>query len=125
MENINKRTFQYKLVVVVRQDLKLSKGKLAVQVAHAAVACALKAKKKYPKIFSKWLEEGQKKAVLKVKTQAELEELAKRAKKAGLVSTLIKDAGLTELPPNTLTCLGIGPAKANEIDRLTGELPLL
>jgi PTH2 family peptidyl-tRNA hydrolase len=120
-----KKVFNYKLVVVVRQDLKLSKGKLAAQVAHAAVACALKAKKEHPIIFSKWWEEGQKKAILKVKTQSELEELEEKAKKAGSVTALIKDAGLTEVPPNTLTCLGIGPAKANAIDRLTGELPLL
>ncbi|HIH98738.1 MAG TPA: peptidyl-tRNA hydrolase [Thermoplasmata archaeon] len=119
------REFNYKLVVVVRQDLKLSKGKLAVQVAHAAVACALKAKKKCPLIFSKWWGEGQKKAVVKVKTEKEIYQLEEKAQSLRLVTAIIRDAGLTEIPPNTLTCLGIGPAKTREVDKITGELSLL
>ena len=57
---------EYKMVIGVRTDLKLSKGKTAVQVAHAAVACALKAKKHHKIVFSNWYNEGQKKVVVKV-----------------------------------------------------------
>ena len=46
------RSFEYKLVVVVRDDLNMSGGKLAVQVAHAAVTCAIDARSKKPKWFS-------------------------------------------------------------------------
>ena len=51
---------EYKLVVAVREDLNLSKGKMAVQVAHAAVAAALEAKANHPKWFKAWMDEGQK-----------------------------------------------------------------
>ena len=43
--------FDYKMVIVARKNLELSPGKLAVQVAHAAVACSLDTKKEN----SKWL----------------------------------------------------------------------
>lgn len=117
--------FRYKMVVVVRGDLKLSKGKLAVQVAHAAVTCAINAKKKHPLIFKKWIKEGQKKVVLRTKDLKELEQLGEKAKNLGVVSVLISDAGLTEIEPGTVTCLGIGPEREEIIDKITGKLPLL
>ena len=56
------------MVIVVRKDIKLSPGKMAAQVAHAAVNCALIAKKRSPMYFDAWYNEGQKKAVLKEET---------------------------------------------------------
>jgi PTH2 family peptidyl-tRNA hydrolase len=120
----NKGKFEYKLVVVVRDDLKMSGGKLAVQVAHAAVSCALEAKSKKAKWFSEWYHEGQRKVVVKAKDMNELVSLRNMASRSGLPKALITDAGLTELPPNTTTCLGIGPGPQNLIDPITGSLPL-
>jgi peptidyl-tRNA hydrolase, PTH2 family len=117
--------FNYKMVIVVRKDLKLSPGKMAAQVAHAAVNCALAAKKRSPMYFDSWYNEGQKKAVLKVNSLAELHEIKSAAEAVGLVTSLIIDAGMTELPPNTNTCLGIGPAPENMIDKVTGHLGLM
>ena len=119
-----KGEMEYKLVVVVRSDLDMSVGKLSAQVAHAAVTCALEAKAKRPKWFSAWYGEGQRKVVLKVDGKEELRELKEMAGRAGLPHALITDAGLTELPPNTTTCLGIGPAPEKDVDRITGSLPL-
>ena len=117
--------FKYKLVVVARQDLKLSTGKLAVQVAHAAVSCALQAKKYSPEDFKEWYEEGQRKVVVKVPDLPALHELKVEAEAFGLVTSLVQDAGLTEIPAGTVTVLGIGPAKEKEVDRITGTLSLL
>jgi PTH2 family peptidyl-tRNA hydrolase len=119
-----KGEMEYKLVVVVRDDLEMSVGKLSAQVAHAAVTCALEAKAKKTKWFSEWYREGQRKVVLKVDGVEDLKELKERASRARLPYALITDAGLTELPPNTTTCLGIGPAPAKDIDSITGSLPL-
>lgn len=118
-------SFKYKMVIAVREDIKISKGKMAVQVAHAAVSCALSAKKKHPVIFKKWFDEGQKKVVVRVKTLKELYELKTAAENMGIQTALISDAGLTEIEPGTITCLGMGPEKNEVLDKITGALPLL
>ena len=114
----------YKLVIVVRDDLKMSVGKLSAQVAHAAVTCALAAKAKKAKWFSEWYREGQRKVVLSAEGLEDLKGLKEKAARARLPYALISDAGLTELPPNTTTCLGIGPAPEKDVDSITGSLPL-
>jgi len=112
----------YKQVIVVRKDLELSKGKMAAQVAHAAVECVLSsnARKK-----SAWLREGQKKVILYAKNEEELENIGKKCKKMNVNYSIIIDAGLTELEPGTMTCIGIGPDKEEIINKITGSLPLV
>lgn len=116
---------RYKLVVVVRENLNLSCGKLAVQVAHAAVECTLKAEKRKDKYLDPWIKEGQKKVVVKTKDLQSLYELEFKARSLGLTTSIIRDAGLTEVPPGTVTCLGIGPGPEEIINKVTGNLPLL
>jgi PTH2 family peptidyl-tRNA hydrolase len=117
--------FDYKMVIVTRTNLALSKGKLAVQVAHAAVACALETKKEHSKWFNKWNIEGAKKAVVKVESEKDFYSLKEKADELKIASHIISDAGLTEVPAGTKTVLGIGPAPSNLIDKITGDLPLL
>ena len=115
---------EYKLVVVVRTDLGLTKGKMAVQVAHASVSCAMQAHGRRRRGYDEWYREGQKKIVAKVATVRELLELKSMAEAKGLITSLVTDAGLTQVPPGTTTCLGIGPAAAKDVDPLTGHLGL-
>jgi PTH2 family peptidyl-tRNA hydrolase len=117
--------FHYKQVIVFRSDLKLSKGKAAAQAGHAAVSAAEEARKQRKNWWEAWLNEGQCKVVLKVKSEKELLALEKQAKEMALPCALIIDRGLTEIPPGTITCLGIGPAPTDKIDKITGNLPLL
>jgi PTH2 family peptidyl-tRNA hydrolase len=117
--------FEYKQVIVFRSDLKLSKGKIAAQAGHAAVSAAQEAHKQHRSWWDAWLFEGQRKVAVKVKDEKELLALEEQANDLGLPNALIVDRGLTEIPPGTVTCLGIGPAPAEKIDKLTGKLPLL
>ena len=115
----------YKLVIITREDLKLSSGKLAVQVAHASVTCAMECRQKHAKWYNHWYREGQKKVVVTTSNLVELKKLEKKAHQNDLIACMIQDAGLTEIPEGTITCLGIGPGPNDKIDRITGQLSLL
>ena len=117
--------FEYKMVIVTRQDLKLSPGKLAAQVAHAAVSCTLETKRRKERWFNKWMNEGAKKAVVKVDNLEEFFPLKEKAESLDIVTFIVTDAGHTEIPIGTKTVLGIGPAPSNIIDQVTGHLSLL
>jgi PTH2 family peptidyl-tRNA hydrolase len=121
---INNQVFfiPYKQVIVVRSDLKLSKGKLAVQVAHAALSAADEAD---ARIVKYWKNEGQKKIVLSVAGLKELLDIGKKCNALKISSSLIRDAGLTELKPGTISCIGIGPDKEEKINKVTGMLKLV
>ncbi len=112
----------WKQVIVVRKDLKMSQGKIAAQAAHAS----LEAYKATP--FEgqlEWEAWGSKKVILKAESLRSVIEIQKRAKKADLPYALIKDAGRTEVKPGTVTAIGIGPWKEDEIDKVTGDLKML
>jgi len=117
--------FRYKQVIVFRSDLRLSKGKIAAQAGHAAISAAEETRKRHKELWTAWMREGQCKIAVKVRSEKELLELEKQAKDLALPCALIIDRGLTEVPPGTVTCLGIGPALAEKIDKITGMLPLV
>jgi len=112
----------YKQVILVREDLKLPKGKLAAQSSHASVDATLKSDKK---IVDLWKKEGGKKVVLKVKDKNELFKYKQMAEDSGLKTALITDAGHTVVEPGTITCLGIGPDEEERIDKITGKLKMV
>jgi len=111
---------ELKQVMAIRTDLDMGKGKIAAQVAHAAVQAADKSRWK-----GEWLSSGGRKSVVKVGGEKELMEIFMQARGAGLPTALIEDAGHTQIPPGTKTCVGIGPAPEKELDRITGRLKLL
>lgn len=110
---------------MVRVDLGMSVGKTAVQVAHGAVSAAEAARNGWKEWWSKWMDEGQCKVVLKVRSKEELLKFDELAEGDKLPKALVMDRGLTEVPPGTVTCLAIGPAPVDKVDKLTGGLPLL
>ena len=111
-----------KQVIIVRRDLKMSKGKLSAQVAHASVEAVLKSNKS--KVLN-WQLEGAKKVVLKVDSLKDLKKYQNLSKKAKLKIALIKDAGRTLFKKPTITCLAIGPDKEEKIDKITSKLKIL
>lgn len=113
---------KFKQLIIVRNDLNLPKGKLAAQVAHAAVECVLRSEKN---IIKSWRGEGMAKIVLRVDDLKDLQKFNQLAKDANIITALITDAGHTVVEPGTVTCLGIGPEKSEKLDKLFGELKLL
>lgn len=114
-----------KMVLVIRADLKLTKGKIASQTAHAAVTSFKKTLDSKPKIAEKWLQIGQPKIVLKVENLSDLEGLRDQSHAADIITTLVLDAGRTQISPGTATCLGIGPDYDEKIDAIVKDLKLL
>ena len=114
-----------KMVLVVRSDLGMGKGKIASQCSHAAVECYRSGLNSRRKIVELWQMCGQPKVVLKVSSEQELTMLYNKCKSVGLNCNLIKDDGRTQLNSGTATVLGIGPDKTNEIDLITSDLKLL
>lgn len=113
------------MILVTRADLVLSAGKLAAQAGHAAVACALTARRTAPRLLEQWLSSGSRKVVCKAPNLDALKRLYGEARDFDLVAEMITDAGHTEIPAGTITVLGIGPGPRSSIDALTGDLPLL
>lgn len=116
---------EYKLVLVVRTDLSMGKGKIAAQCGHAAVGAYEKALKLDPDSLKVWKMTGQAKIALKTDSVDEIKQIADNAKKMGLITSLIRDAGRTQIAANSITVLGVGPAPKDVIDKVTGHLKLL
>lgn len=109
----------------MRADLKMGKGKLAVQAAHASVSSLQETRKLKPKWASDWFQKNQGKVCVRVESEQELRDLKQRIDSAGIPNSLIQDAGLTQLEEGTVTCLGIGPVPSAIVDNFTGDLRLL
>ncbi|MFB6228880.1 MAG: peptidyl-tRNA hydrolase Pth2 [Halobacteriales archaeon] len=110
-----------KQAIAARRDLGMGEGKLAAQVAHASLEAYEHTSED---ARSEWKRGGQKKVVLRVDGDRALFELQERAKVKGLPTGLIRDAGHTQLDPDTPTAVAIGPASDDRVDAITGDLPL-
>jgi len=103
----------------------MGKGKIAVQVAHAAVTVSEQTRIRRPEWWRAWFDEGQCKVVVKITSESELDKLRREAEAVGLAAAIIHDSGLTQVEPGTATCVGIGPGPGELVDKITGGLPLL
>jgi len=113
-----------KQVIVLRKDLKMRKGKMIAQGAHASMIVLLD----YPKheFVQEWLSGQFTKIAVSVDSEDELLELYEKAKEAKLPCSLVTDAGRTEFNGvATITSIAVGPGPIEEIDKITGNLKLL
>lgn len=115
---------EFKMILVVRNDLKMGKGKVAAQCSHAAVSAYKQVQARNPSLLKQWEYCGQPKVVVKAPDEDTLIDLLGHAKEVGLPVSLIQDAGRTQVTPGSRTVLGIGPGPADLIDRVTGDLKL-
>ncbi|HIT80145.1 MAG TPA: aminoacyl-tRNA hydrolase [Candidatus Faecivivens stercorigallinarum] len=135
-----------KQIIVMRRDLKMRKGKIAAQAGHACVEATLlalmregrlddlregegyltlDAAGKEPSPLSEWFTRGVAKICVYVDSEEALLEIDRKAREMGYISALIQDAGMTEFHGEpTYTCLALEPLTAEQVDPLTGDLPL-
>lgn len=113
-----------KQVIAVRTDLDMGKGKIAAQVGHACVLGAEHVRKSHPDWFSEWWQ-GQEKVVVKVNSLKEIEEIKKAASSLNIPWSEVTDAGHTQIAPGTTTCISLGPAPEDLVDKITGKYKLL
>ena len=140
--------YKSKQMIVVRRDLKMRKGKIAAQAGHACVEATLMALAREGRLsqvhadedrvwlkrglfdttttpLTDWFNSGIAKVCVYVDSEEELLDIANKGREQGFVVALIRDAGLTEFSGEpTLTCLAFEPLYPEQIDPITGELPL-
>ncbi|KAI8143113.1 peptidyl-tRNA hydrolase PTH2-domain-containing protein [Fennellomyces sp. T-0311] len=115
----------FKMVLVVRTDLGMTKGKVAAQCGHATLACYKAASKTNPDVLRAWERSGQAKVALKIDSEEKLLELQAIALSMNLTAQSICDAGRTQIAAGSRTVLGIGPGPVELINSVTGHLKLL
>ncbi|XP_031377281.1 peptidyl-tRNA hydrolase 2, mitochondrial isoform X1 [Punica granatum] len=116
---------ELKMVLVVRQDLKMSSGKIASQCAHAATGLYAELMQSDRYMLRKWEECGQPKIVCTCKNQEEMNKLREAAENTGLATFVVADAGWTEIEAGSRTVLAVGPGPKELVDSVTGKLRLL
>jgi len=125
-----------KQVIVMRKDLNMRKGKMIAQGAHASLRVILQAgaadeAREHYSIamtppMAAWMTGRFMKICVSVDSEAALDAVVERARAAGVPVAIITDAGHTEFHGvPTKTCCAVGPAWAEDVDAITGELPLL
>ncbi|CBZ50708.1 hypothetical protein NCLIV_011750 [Neospora caninum Liverpool] len=114
-----------KMVLCVRQDLNMGKGKIAAQCGHATLGAYRQAERRQDPFLASWTSSGQKKIAVKIKDEAEMRSLHADAKQKGVNAYAVCDAGRTQVPAGSFTVLAVGPGPESLVDAVTGHLKLL
>ena len=117
---------------LINKDLKMGTGKIAVQIAHGEVMYMQKVMSKNNRMkFYKWKSEtsedpiGMMKKIVVKSTENEMRDMFMKLHDLGIWSYLIFDKGLTQVEPNSLTCLVVEPLEESQYKDLFGDLKLL
>lgn len=131
------------MVICVRHDLNMRKGKIGAMCGHASMAFLTRQLSNNANLSREsgqlttgevtlsdveleWLHKSFAKIVVYVNSEQELLDLIAKGKEAGIVVHEVIDSGATEFHGvPTLTCAAFGPDKAEKLDAITGKLPLL
>ncbi|AES73870.1 peptidyl-tRNA hydrolase 2, mitochondrial isoform X1 [Medicago truncatula] len=116
---------ELKMVLVVRQDLKMKSGKIASQCAHAATGMYAELMRSNRSLLRQWEQCGQPKIVVTCKNQQEMNKLTEAAESIGLPTFVVSDAGRTQVSAGSKTVLAVGPGPKAILDSVTGRLSLL
>lgn len=127
MPKFNQRkNMDTKLILIVRNDLKMGKGKIAAQVGHAVLGIYKNnIKQKRTDILEKWFNTGEAKVVCKINSERDLYTIKYKAEQMNICTCVIQDAGRTQIAAGSSTVLAIGPDYSNRLNQITSHLKLL
>lgn len=131
-----------KQVIAVRKDLDMTYGKIAAQVAHAAIKVFFdrmsldlvsdnfklyRAKIEHiTEPMKNWMIDSFTKVVVWINSEDELWELLKKAHSLKIPYAVMIDGGIPKIGDKKApTCIAIGPDYSDEIDKVTGKLELV
>lgn len=117
-------TGDYKMVFVVRNDLKMGKGKVAAQCGHAAIGAYKQMLRRDQELLRRWESGGGMKVVVKAPDEQSFLSAAAEAAGRGLSTHIVRDAGRTQIAAGSKTVLCIGPGAGEQVDTVTGHLKL-
>lgn len=122
---MNYTNFQFKMIIGIRTDLKISKGQAAQIAAHSAILAAREAEKRNKSWFNSWLHEGQMKVVIKIPQKSELLLLQNKAQQNDIPNIILTAPKKFDINSNTQIAIALGPAPNNQMDKLTSDYKLL
>jgi PTH2 family peptidyl-tRNA hydrolase len=125
-----------KQIFIINKDLKMTSGKIAVQVAHGEVLyiemtnsiySSINKKEEYKnwRAITKEDSIGMMKKVVLKSTESEIRDIFMKLKSLNIWCYLVFDKGLTQIPENSLTCLVVEPLEEEQCNMLFGDLKLL
>lgn len=124
---------ELKMVIVVRRDLNMRKGKIGAQCGHASLGFVIEAMRsprggslRFDDTDERWLLNGQAKVVVGCDSLEELETIMGKARTLRISVHKVTDSGRTEFHGvPTVTCAAFGPARSDVLDIITGHLRLM
>ena len=111
-----------KLVLVVRQDLKMSKEKVMEECCNATLASYELAVQKCPEMLRAWKAIRQPKSIVEADNEEVLLTVLAQARSLGLVSAVVEYAEYKQIMPGTKTVVAVGPGPVDLVDQVTGAL---
>lgn len=125
---------EHKMVLCVRTDLKMQRGKVAAQCGHAVLGAYREARRRgrsgkedqevCREALRQWSRQGQAKIALAIPDEAKMMDLEAKARARKLPTYIVADAGRTQIAAGSLTVLAIGPGPKSKLDDVTGHLKL-
>lgn len=114
---------EYVMYLIVRTDLKMSKGKIAAQCGHAVQWLVINGLQN--KSFKEYLKGCYAKICLKIPSETEMDKISGYCYHKRINHYQVIDAGRTQVPVNSKTVLGVGPLRRSQVPDLIRDLKLL
>ena len=106
----------------MRTDLNMSRGKMCAQAGHATTLAMMSSD---PEDVIDWIENNNQTKIVLAVDDAQLTNIIAWATNRGMITSVVKDIGKTELDHDTLTCAAVGIYPRKRINLLTEGLKAL